>query len=114
MAGRGHAAAAMDAVCAAADIVLASDDDERQMHGAEATLARLTALGPREVVLRAGEEGAFVAADGETRHLEAAPADAVVDTTAAGDSSAGAYLAARLAGRGPFEAAALATPSPPS
>jgi 2-dehydro-3-deoxygluconokinase len=105
------AAAAMAAVCETADIVLASDDDERLMHGeetAEDALARLRGHGAAEVVLRAGEAGAHVAAGGAVRHVPAAPVAEVVDTTAAGDAWAGAYLAARLAGRAPVEAAEVA------
>ncbi|WP_244914098.1 PfkB family carbohydrate kinase, partial [Methylobacterium frigidaeris] len=38
--------------------------------------------------------------------VPAPPVDTIVDTTAAGDSFAAAYMAARLAGRSPAEAAA--------
>lgn len=52
-----------------------------------------------EVVVTRGVEGALARRGGETARASARPV-AVVDTTGAGDAAAGAYLAARLAGRG--------------
>lgn len=106
------AAAAMAEVCAAADIVLASRDDEDLLHGPsppEASVRRLAALGAREVVLRDGANGAYIGVADTVEHLAAHPVERVVDTTAAGDAAAGAYLAARLAGQPPAQAAATAS-----
>ncbi len=47
-----------------------------------------------------------VLAGGDDVSVPASPVASVVDTTAAGDSFAAAYMAARLAGRPPAEAAA--------
>jgi 2-dehydro-3-deoxygluconokinase len=108
---RAEAANVMDQFCRASDIVLATWDDEAALHGC-ASLAeaagRLAALGPAEVVVKDGPAGAHVLAGGRVDHVPAARAESVTDTTAAGDSFAGGYLAARLAGRDPVASAAVA------
>jgi 2-dehydro-3-deoxygluconokinase len=89
-----------------ADIVLASTEDLQLLfpdENADALLARIPAS---EVVLRLAEPASCVRAGGATRTLSAEPVGApVVDTTAAGDSFAAAYIAARLAGAEPIDAA---------
>jgi 2-dehydro-3-deoxygluconokinase len=100
----------MAQICAVADIVLASREDEEQLHGrtpVEASIARLEALGAREVVLRDGPDGAYVSAGGGVRHVPPRRVDRVLDTTAAGDAFAGGYLAARLANEPAESAAAI-------
>jgi 2-dehydro-3-deoxygluconokinase len=101
----------MTQFCEVADIVLATWEDESALHG-HVTLAgaaeHLASLGPAEVVVKNGADGAHVLSGGELVHVPAARAVAVVDTTAAGDSFAGGYLAARLAGRAPVAAAEVA------
>ena len=92
------------------DIVLATFDDEAALTGdahPEQTLARYVSYGPAEVVVKLGAEGALVTDSSAVARVPAAPVSAVVDTTAAGDSFAGAYLAGRLAGMSPSGAAAL-------
>jgi 2-dehydro-3-deoxygluconokinase len=105
-----EAAAAIDGACALADVVLASSDDERLLHGERSpreTIARLSSLGAREVVVRNGADGAYLGAECGVMRITALPVEQVVDTTAAGDAFAGGYLAGRLAGREPVSAAAL-------
>jgi 2-dehydro-3-deoxygluconokinase len=105
------AAAALDEIAAVATVVLASREDEALLHGpgsVEESLERVASLGAAEVVLRDGEHGAHVRAGGEVVHVPARAVERVVDTTAAGDAFSGGYLAARLAGRAPREAAELA------
>jgi 2-dehydro-3-deoxygluconokinase len=105
------AAAVMDRFCAVSSVVLSSADDERLLHGAcdpHKAVRRIADLGPAEVVLRDGPNGAYVLADGEIEHAPGISVDAVVDTTAAGDAFTGGYLAARLNGQAPSEAARLA------
>jgi 2-dehydro-3-deoxygluconokinase len=89
-----------------ADIVLASTEDLQLLYpddDAEALLARIPT---DEVVLRMAEPVSLVRAAGATQILRAEPIAApVVDTTAAGDSFAAAYIAARLAGAEPVDAA---------
>ncbi|MFO1055901.1 MAG: sugar kinase [Dongiaceae bacterium] len=102
------ARAAMAAMLARTDIVLSSHDDERllQDDGDPAACARrLHGAGPGEVVLKQGALPCrIVTAEGELE-VAAERVDRVVDTTAAGDSFNAGYLAARLAGRPPREAA---------
>jgi 2-dehydro-3-deoxygluconokinase len=57
-----------------------------------------------EVVVKNGEEAALVLADGKSERIPAIHVASPVDTTGAGDSFNGAYLAARLAGHAPAEA----------
>lgn len=108
---RAEAATAIDQFAAAADIVLATLEDEIALHGAlrpGQAAGRLSALGPGEVVVKHGADGVWLATDGRVRHLPAVPPERVVDTTAAGDAFAGAYLAARLTGAACASAAASA------
>lgn len=95
----------------AASIVLPGLDDEIRYFGdkdASATLARYHALGIGDVILKDGENGVTLSASGDVTHLPAHPAKAVVDTTGAGDSFNGAYLARLLMGDRPVKAAEFA------
>lgn len=88
---------------------LLSFDDEAMLHGDAApavTLARVLASGPSEVALRLGAAGSLVQTHGMPSPAAVSAHQAVpVDTTGAGDSFNAAYLAARLAGTPPPEAA---------
>ena len=83
-----------------ADIALPSVDDEMALFGdadAAAVVTRLRDLGVREGALKCGALGPLALRPGVT--LPAfAPADHVVDTTAAGDSFNGGFLAALAEG----------------
>ncbi|MGH8703766.1 MAG: ribokinase [Burkholderiales bacterium] len=68
--------------------------DEAPLAKAPEIARRLLALGPRQVVLKLGEKGAFLADGARERYFAARPVKAV-DTTAAGDCFNGA-LAIRL------------------
>lgn len=91
-----------------ADIVLPSRQDMESFYGPASCrehLARIIDLGGREVVLTSEGDEALVHHRGQT-HAMTPPAARVVDTSGGGDSFNGAYLAARLAGAAPVEAAA--------
>ena len=105
------AAEAISQVAACADVILATFEDERALfadEGPEDTARRYRALGATEVVVKVGAGGAFVLQDDGLTHVPAATVTRVVDTTAAGDSFGGAYLAARAAGYSPVAAASTA------
>ena len=92
-------------VLAVADIVLASVDDLTPLFGARMHGELIDRMAAREVVLKLATPGSVVRHDGVEHSVKAEPVGKVVDTTAAGDSFAAAYLAARLNGATPVEAA---------
>ena len=82
-------------------------EDETLLFGdttSQATIARIQGYGVREIVLKCGAEGAIVA-DHESVWVPVAQRVQPLDTTAAGDSFNAGYLAARLAGKPPAQAA---------
>jgi 2-dehydro-3-deoxygluconokinase len=109
-ASAGAARAAIKEALDFTDIALPTYPDEQMLFGdvspSEAA-KRLAGHGVEEIVVKNGSEPAWAAWKLETN---AVPAINVtpVDTTGAGDSFNGAYLAARLLGATPFEAAAKA------
>lgn len=88
-----------------ADIVLASAEDLDLLFGQGAGAAVADRLAVPELVLKLTEPGCRVRAPGIDQVVTTKTIERVVDTTAAGDSFSAAYLAARLAGAGPVEAA---------
>jgi len=96
----------------AASLVMPSFDDEITHFGdasIEATIARYKGLGAANVVVKDGEKGVTLAfGDAALRHVPATPVARVVDTTSAGDSFNGAFVARLVAGAQPAEAAAFA------
>jgi 2-dehydro-3-deoxygluconokinase len=97
-----------EAAIGLAAIVLPSLDDADELwaeRDADACAGRLLKLGPREVALTLGAEGCLVADPEGALVRLAAPPTRIVDTSAAGDAFNGAYLASRLGGETPAQAA---------
>jgi 2-dehydro-3-deoxygluconokinase len=93
----------------AATIVLPSFDDETAHFGdanVAATIDRYQGLGADTVVVKNGAQGATIAEGGQTIFVPAVPPENVVDTTSAGDSFNGGFLARLLTGATAAEAAA--------
>lgn len=94
------------------DWVLITLDDEMALRGetsAEGALAKVLALAVPEVVVKRGVQPTLVRIAGcEPITVPVEPVAHVVDTTAAGDSFAGGYLAMRLTGVEPAAAARAA------
>jgi 2-dehydro-3-deoxygluconokinase len=88
------------------DIVLASIEDLAPVYEDESAEGLLGKIPSGEVVLKLHKPACLIRFDVGTQRILAEPLTAaVLDTTAAGDSFAAAYLASRLAGAGPVEAA---------
>jgi len=105
------AQAAMTSVLGECDLALVTLEDEVALgacHDATSCAANLTALGVPEIAVKLGADGVMVKTrtDGVI-HVRTNPRTAV-DTTGAGDSFNGAYLAAKVAGFPAMEAAHLA------
>ncbi|WP_127088592.1 sugar kinase [Aquabacter cavernae] len=91
-----------------ASIALPTFEDEVALWGDAspmATIERITTYGVREVVVKNGPAGALIYADGQVIEVPVEREVLPVDTTGAGDSFNAGYLAARLKGASPAEAA---------
>jgi len=99
---------AFNAILPLVDLALPTLEDEQMLFGdadANACLARMKRAGITEIVVKRGPLGCLIDADGT--HYDLPPPQVVhpVDTTAAGDSFNAGYLAARITGASPREAA---------
>jgi 2-dehydro-3-deoxygluconokinase len=93
------------------DMALPAYDDEAVLWGdpsPETTVERLQAFGIAEIVVKNGPNSALIATGGQSEFVPVPEVVVPVDTTAAGDSFNAAYIAARLSGKAPAEAAAAA------
>lgn len=102
--------AAIEAGASVSTLCLPSHPDERDAFGdasPAASAERYLRLGAAEVVVKDGPLPALVATARGSDSVTPPPVDDPVDTTGAGDSFGAAYLAARLGGAEPRDAARL-------
>ena len=105
-----RAAAVMHEAMAQADYALPGIDDVQTLTGLtdpQAMLDFYLRLGPKVVVLKMGEYGAWLATPQQRMHIPPC-AVKVVDATGAGDAFCGSFLARILAGDTPEQAARYA------
>jgi len=90
------------------DVALLTEEDEQALFGytdSEQIMSAYRDMGLAEVVIKRGAQSCLVRADNRRYEVPAHPVQKVIDTTAAGDSFSAAYLAKRLRGGSPQEAA---------
>ncbi|MDX8478065.1 sugar kinase [Mesorhizobium sp. VK24D] len=103
---REAAQAAILEALAVTDIALPTFPDEQLLFADETPQATAERLGKLvgEVVVKNGEQPATIATGGASETVDAVHVATPVDTTGAGDSFNGGYLAARLVGHAPADA----------
>jgi 2-dehydro-3-deoxygluconokinase len=100
--------ASIDAACTVASLGLPTIPDEAEVFGekdAAAVARRYRAAGVEEIVVKAGGDAALVVAGTSETLVAPEKVQTIVDTTGAGDSFNGAYIASRLQGETPEIAA---------
>lgn len=99
-----EARVAYDQALALSSIVFASVEDLEPLYGSD-VVAAFTERAPKaEIVLKLSRPSVVLLNEADRAPIDAAPVDVIIDTTAAGDSFAAAYLAARIRGRSPAQA----------
>jgi 2-dehydro-3-deoxygluconokinase len=99
---------AFNAILPLVDLALPTFEDEQALFGdvdGAACLARLKTHGISEIVVKRGPLGCLIEASGGRSDVPPPHVVRPIDTTAAGDSFNAAYLAARISGAAPEQAA---------
>jgi 2-dehydro-3-deoxygluconokinase len=102
------AARAFNAILPLVDLALPTLEDEQAVFGdidADACIARLRTSGVAEIVVKRGALGCTISAGGAIAEIPPPKVVNPVDTTAAGDSFNAGFLAARINGASPADAA---------
>jgi 2-dehydro-3-deoxygluconokinase len=100
---------AITAILAQVDIALPSLDDEQELFGfssLDACAEHYRTLGVAEVIIKNGKNGCSALLNGALTHHPLTQVVQPVDTTSAGDSFNGAYIAAKAMGKSVTEAIA--------
>ncbi len=83
------------------DIALLTFDDDQELYGDEhldSCIARTRGAGVNEIIIKRGSKECLVVESDTAQYVAATKVSNVVDTTAAGDSFSGGYLAHRFTG----------------
>lgn len=106
--GAAEAADAQKQIAALADLLLLTWEDELPLFGWENEAQALNdyaKISTAEIVIKRDAQPCLIHYNGVTTEVPGRVVEQVVDTTAAGDSFGGTYLAARLQGHDPEQAA---------
>jgi 2-dehydro-3-deoxygluconokinase len=93
------------------DTALLTFDDDQELYGdrhLEDCIERTTKAGVSELVIKRGSSDCLVIEGDKAEYVAATRVDNVLDTTAAGDSFSGGYLAKRLTGGSALQSASVA------
>ena len=102
---------AMEVVAPAVSVAMPTFADEAVLFGdasPEQTVERWQRWGVAEVIVKLGARGCLATTGAHRQYLPVAKPVTAIDGTGAGDAFNAAYLASRLAGRTPFDAARAA------
>ena len=101
----------LESIYRTVDIALPTFSDESMIfndEGEEGMRARLKSYGVTEIVIKQGADPCIIEFEGKVSQVPAIPVLNVIDTTGAGDSFNGGYLASRLLGYSTLESASQA------
>ncbi|MCW8345882.1 sugar kinase [Vibrio sp. ZSDZ65] len=90
------------------DTALLTLDDEQDLYGdidIEQCIKRTTEAGVKEIIIKRGGEDCLVVEEGNISNVSPNKVTSIIDTTAAGDSFSAGFIAKRLCGGDPREAA---------
>lgn len=77
------------------DVITINDEEARQLSGEYSLIdaaKKISAMGPKHVIIKKGEHGALLFSDNKIFHAPALPLEQVIDPTGAGDTFAGGFI----------------------